>query len=58
MIEKIALKLFEELECNSIPLRLIGISVSNIINKCELNQLTLVYFRHANFVIYEGKNIF
>lgn len=40
-MEKIALQLLDEMECKNTPVRLLGISVSNVIDKNDLQQVTL-----------------
>ncbi|KAB8028116.1 DNA polymerase IV [Fluviispira multicolorata] len=41
IIKKIALELFLEFKCDKEPLRLIGVSISNLIDKSEMKQTTL-----------------
>ena len=41
ILEKISLQLLEEMNCEKVPLRLMGVSVSNVINKKDLQQETL-----------------
>ena len=41
ILEKISLQFLEEMNCEKVPLRLMGVSVSNVINKKDLQQETL-----------------